>query len=141
MEISVIDASNYFKGLLLLIRKDHKVTDAENAIMMRVGKQLGFDKEFCDTAIQEILKNRHIVDSPPEFSSQILATLFIKDGLTLGFCDHDEIDHKEWKWLKSVAERNSIELSWLSDEVEKARARKGVTDHLEVDGITVAHSS
>ncbi len=140
MEISVVDASKYFKGLLLLIRKDHKVTDIEYAVMTRIGKRLGFEKEFCDNAIQEILGNRFIEDTPPEFSSRELAMMFIKDGLTVGFCDHDEIDHKEWKWLKSVAEKNAIELSLLSDEMEQARARKGVTDQLEVDGITVTHS-
>lgn len=31
MKISVIDASNYFKGLLLLIGKDRKITDPEIA--------------------------------------------------------------------------------------------------------------
>jgi hypothetical protein len=140
MDISVVDASRYFKGLLLLIRKDHKVTDIEYAVMTHIGKRLGFEKDFCDNAIQEILGNRYIEDTPPEFSSRRLAMMFIKDGLTVGFCDH-EIDRKEEKWLKSVAERNFIEPSWLADEMEKARARKGVTDHLEVDGITVTHSA
>jgi hypothetical protein len=140
MEISVVDASKYFKGLLLLIRKDHKVTDIEYAVMTRIGKRLGFEKDFCDNAIQEILGNRYIEDTPPEFSSRELAMMFMKDGLTVGFCDH-EIDRKEEKWLKAVAEKNLIEFSWLADELEKARARKGMADHLEVDEITVTHSS
>ena len=94
MEISVIDASNYFKGLLLLIRKDHKVTGAENALMARIGKRLGFEKEFCESAVQEILKNRYIEDSPPEFSSRELAMMFVRDGLALAFAD-SVMDYKE----------------------------------------------
>lgn len=140
MEIGVKDASDYFKGLLLLIRKDHKVTEAETSMMLRIGKQLGFEKEFCDTAIQEILKNRFIEDKPPEFSSRELAKMFVKDGLAIAFSDH-EMDYKEEKWLRSVVERNSLGHRWFVQEIENASARKSNIEHLEVDEITVNHSS
>ncbi len=140
MEISVLDASNYFKGLLLLIRKDHKVTEIEYSLMTRVGKKLGFEKEFCDTAIEEILKNRYIDDSPPEFSSKELAMMFIKDGLTLGFCDH-KIDYKEEKYLRAVVDKNSLSRRWFVGELVNASARTKNIDRLEADGLTVVHSS
>ena len=59
MKITVLDGSNYFKGLLLLIRKDRKITQAEIELMKRVGNTLGFEKTFCDNAISEILGNRY----------------------------------------------------------------------------------
>lgn len=139
MEISVIDASNYFKGLLLLIRKDHKVTDSETAMIARVGKQLGFEKEFCDTAIHEILKNRYIEDIPPLFSSRELAMMFVKDGLALAYAD-GKLDYKEEKWLRSVIDRNSLSRRWFVGELMNASATGMHTDHLEADELTVAHS-
>ena len=139
MEISVIDASNYFKGLLLLIRKDHRVTDAEVALTARVGKRLGFEKEFCESAVQEILKNKYIEDTPPLFSSRELAMMFIKDGLALALAD-GRIEYKEEKWLRDVAEKNLISRHWFVEELVKVSARKDAFDHLEADELTVFHS-
>lgn len=139
MEISVIDASSYFKGLLLLVRKDHKVTGPENALMSRIGKRLGFEKEFCDTAIQEILKNKFIEDTPPLFSSKELAMMFIKDGLVLAL-SNNVLDHKEEKWLRTVAKRNSLSEQWFLDEIAAASNRPIDTEHLEVDDLTVNYS-
>lgn len=139
MEISVIDASNYFKGLLLLIRKDHKVTESENALMSRIGKHLGFEKEFCDTAIQDILKNRYIEDSPPLFSSKELAMMFIKDGLSLALSDN-AIDYKEEKWLRSVVEVNSLDRKWFAAELAAVSSSERDPEHLEVDNLKVIYS-
>ncbi len=136
MKISMIDAGKYFKGLLLLIRKDHKVTETEIALIARVGKQLGFEKEFCDTAVQEILKNRYIEDSPPEFSSKELAMMFIRDGLVVALSDK-HFDHKEEKWLKSVADKNGIDTSWLRKEIKNTLDREDIGTHLEADDLTV----
>lgn len=140
MEISVIDASNYFKGLLLLIRKDHKVTEAETAMITRVGKQLGFEKEFCETAIQEILKNRFIEDTPPTFSSREIAMMFIKDGLSVALAD-GQLHYKEEKWLRSVVDKNLLSRRWFVGELESAASRNGTIDHLQVYSLTVAHST
>ena len=70
MNISVVDASNYFKGLLLLIRKDRKVTESEVEFMRHIGKALGFERQFCENAIQGILENEHIRDQPPRFATK-----------------------------------------------------------------------
>ena len=73
MNIGVIDRSNYLKGLLLLVRKDSRISDAEVRLTKRIGKALGFEHAFCDNAIREILENKYIVDVPPEFSAKKLA--------------------------------------------------------------------
>jgi hypothetical protein len=50
MTITVKDGSEYFRGLLLLIAKDHRITEEETTLMKRIGKTLGFENDFCDNA-------------------------------------------------------------------------------------------
>lgn len=139
MKISVLDASNYFKGLLLLIRKDRKVSQPETELMKRVGKSLGFEKEFCDDAIRDILANQYIEDTPPDFSTKELAVKFLKDGLSLAYSDN-EYHPAEDQWLRSTAERNGVEPELFSREQESAANRKTFPVHLEVDDLTVMNS-
>jgi tellurite resistance protein len=139
MEISVIDASNYFKGLLLLIRKDHKVTDPEAAMISRIGKQLGFEREFCETAIREIITNKYIEDDPPLFSSRELAMMFVKDSLAVALSD-GILDYKEEKWLRTVVDRNQLSRRWFVRELENAASQRRNVDHLEADGLTVMYT-
>ena len=63
-----MERSLYFKGLMLLIRKDQVVGEGERALMMRIGRLFSFEKEFCQKVIDEIMTNRHVVDEPPLFS-------------------------------------------------------------------------
>ena len=139
MKLSIIDGSNYFKGLLLLIRKDRKIVPAEIILMKRIGKTLGFEAEFCDNAIQEILDNRFIVDAPPEFSTEDLAVKFIKDGLALAHSD-GEIHPEEEEWLRSVAEKNGIDPEVFSRERGAAARGTKFPGRLEVDDMTVVYS-
>jgi hypothetical protein len=136
MKISVLDASNYFKGLLLLIRKDRKVSQSEADLLRRIGKRLGFEREFCDGAIRDILANRFIEDTPPDFSTRELALKFIRDGFAVAFADN-QLDPSEEEWLRLTAERNGIEPGLLSLERKNAAARKAFPLSLEVDDLTV----
>ncbi len=138
MRISVIDASNYFRGLLLLIRKDRKTTRPEIELMQRVGRSLGFEREFCENAIDEILENVHIVDEPPSFSTKELAAMFVKDGLAIAFAD-DELDPEEDRWLVSTAERNGLDARFSREERESAGGRKGVPLRLEAEDLTMGN--
>ncbi len=136
MKISAVDASNYFRGLLLLIRKDRKVTESEVELMMRIGKALVFEERFCENAIQGILENEHVREQAPKFATKELAEKFIHDGLSLSFSDN-EIHPSEEEWLRFVAEVNGLDLQWFLRE--RARAAKNKTLHaqIEVDDITV----
>lgn len=110
MKISKIDASNYLKGLMLLIRKDHKITETENILLKRIGKSLGFEAEFCETTINEILDNKFVEDTPPVFAEKELAVKFIKDGLAVIFSDNI-LHPAEENWLIATAEKNDIDLN------------------------------
>ena len=110
MKISLLDRSLYFKGLLLLIRKDRAVGEAERALMMRVGRLFSYEEGFCREVIDEILTNRHVVDEPPLFSEPAIARCFLQDGLKLALVD-GQIHDREWQWLKAVAVSNRLDRS------------------------------
>jgi hypothetical protein len=139
MKITVVDGSNYFKGLLLLIRKDRKITQPEIELMKRIGKTLGFEREFCDSAIDEILDNKYIVDAIPEFSTKELAIKFIKDGLVIALSD-GEIHPSEEEWLRSIAAKNGLDLTWFRQESVNALNRQQFPSHMEVDDLIVRYS-
>lgn len=115
MTIDILDASNYFKGLLLLIRKDHKITPAEAATMREIGRSLGLEPRFCEEAIRDVLDNPYITDTPPKFSSDDLAKRFVSDGLRLALADA-EIHQLEEEWLAAVAGANGIADEWFLDK-------------------------
>ncbi len=135
MKISVLDGSNYFKGLLLLLRKDRKLAPEEVDLVQRVGISLGFELEFCNAAIHDILDNAHINDTPPQFSTPQLALKFIKDGLRIAHSDF-EVHPDEIGWLEATALRNGLRETTVQQELERLLAdpRK---DRLEAEGVTV----
>ncbi len=122
MTIDILDGSLYFKGLLLLIRKDHSIDEKEAALMKSIGRSLGLERRFCEEAIRDILENRYITDTPPKFSSAEVARKFLRDGLRLAVAD-DEIHGLEEQWLTDVASANDVGHDWL--ETEKAAALSG----------------
>ena len=135
MKISVIDRSNYFRGLLLLISIDHKISEPEIVLMKRIGKTLGFEKDFCNQAIHEILENKFILKEPPKFSNSELAKKFIKDGLFLASSDNENHPNEEI-WLESIAVKNDIDMDWFLQEIKNAASRKGIPEeHLEIDDL------
>lgn len=135
MKISVLDGSNYFKGLLLLLRKDRRLAPEEMALVERVGSSLGFEKDFCAAAIRDILENEHITDAPPKFSSPELALKFIKDGLRIARSDF-EVHPDEIGWLEATAEQNGLQETTVQRELERLLTDPE-KDRLEVDGVTV----
>jgi len=138
MKISVKDGSNYFRGMLLLIRQDRIIREPEIELMKRIGKALGFEKEFCVSAVQDVLDNPFIPEAPPEFSSQEIAKRFIRDGLTLAIAD-EEVHALEEEWLKRVAESNGLDVNWFRHERESVVNRRERPPRLEVDDMTVEY--
>jgi hypothetical protein len=136
MTIAVKDASSYFRGLLLLIRKDHRIADSEVDLMKRVGKSLGFEPRFCENAIQEIPESTYIQDAPPLFSSKELARKFVRDGLTLALSDN-EFHPAEEEWLRSIVEQNGLDPAWFLREREIILTEKPHRNSLEVETLTV----
>jgi hypothetical protein len=107
MGTDYLDRSNYFKGLLLLARKDNEVDSKEKEALMAIGKKLGFDKKFCANAIREILVNEYIIDQPPKFSRKEVAEKFIKDGIKIALVDNN-LHTFELEWLQKIAKLNEL---------------------------------
>lgn len=135
MDMTHQDRSSYFKGLLLLIRKDKVVTTEEKELMLRIGKVLGFDREFCENAIDDVLDNPHLGESCPMFSSQEVARTFLLDGIAISFVDHDVIHPSEKDWLFKAAIQNGVDADWFAEEVYRPRVQTPLDRMLEVERI------
>jgi hypothetical protein len=112
MKLTIRDRSTYFKGLLLLIKKDNRVSDGEDVIMTKIGETLGFEKLFIKGAIKELMENEFLTDDIPLFSDQSIAESFILDGLKVAFSD-DEFSAEELEHLTKIANQNGIDKEWL----------------------------
>ena len=111
--IEFYEKSQYLKGLLLLIKKDKKIEEAERNLMIKVGKILGFEKEFIESSIDNLLENEYITEEIPKFSSRIIAQSFLLDGLKLSFSDND-FSPEEIEFLSEVAKQNGLEEEYSS---------------------------
>ena len=112
MKLSHLDRSKYYRGLLVLVRKDHVVHRRERALLLQIGKLLDFDPRFCEAALDDLLKNPSITDEPVVFSSREIAECFITDALAVSGAD-DEIHPHELACLKSIALANGFADDWL----------------------------
>ena len=137
MKFKVLDKSNYLKGLLVLISKDNKVSEHERNFLLEVGKSLGFDKEFCEEAIETLLENEYISQEPPVFSKKEFAESFLRDGINLAVSDL-EVDKNEINYLKAIAEVNKIDEDWFYTELNNCEEK--VLHYLNHDPITLEAS-
>ncbi len=112
MQLTMLDRSTYFKGLLLLIKKDKIITKGENDLMIKIGQTLGFEKVFIKNAINDLLENEFLTDDIPVFSNRFFAESFILDGLKVAFSDN-EFSAEELEHLTAIANQNGIDREWL----------------------------
>ncbi len=117
MEFTILDKSNYFKGLLLLVGKDSKVSKEEREYVISAGKALGFAKSFCEDAVSDLLRNEYISQEPPKFSDSDIAKKFISEGLDLALIDSNLNEH-ELDFLKETAKINNIHDSWYHENLK-----------------------
>ncbi len=130
MTIPLFERGDYYRGLLVLIKKDRVITDREREMLIQVGKSLDFDTRFCEAAIDDLMKNPHIKDRPMKFSDKKIAESFVLDGLRLAYSDGD-VHPKELDWLKAVSRINGLRDRWLNSEIRKAE-RRGRIEKLEL---------
>lgn len=117
MEMTHLDRSNYFRGLLLLVRQDNKVNKEEDSMILKIGKRLGFSYDFCKGTLKDILDNKYITEEPPKFSNKEVAEKFIKESIELAVID-DDLDIKELEWINSIIRENEMEEEWRLNQVE-----------------------
>ncbi len=140
--MQIIDKSNYFKGLLLLIKKDNRINEDERELLKKIGKILGFEKRFYENAIREILNNDFITQEPPLFTDIKIATCFIKDGIRLAKLD--QIVHaKEIEWLERICVENNLNLNWFKEILDESPEEdcKANIDCLEIESFVAEYQS
>ncbi len=126
MNISVIDKSNYLKGLLIVAKKDNQLAHSEKEMIRGIATRLGFAKDFYEDTLRNLLANKYITDSPVLFSDKKIAESFIKDGLTLAYSDN-LVSENELQWLNNTAVENGISPEWLEEkrkEIQNAGGSK-----------------
>jgi len=116
MDFSVLDKSNYLKGLLVIAKKDNKLTEPEKKIIRNIAIKLGFATDFYEDTLKSLLANKYIPEDPIEFSHKKIAESFICDGLKLAYSD-GIIPDKEIKWLKQIAEKNGLTEEWFNEKL------------------------
>jgi hypothetical protein len=116
MTIPLPERGNYYRGLLVLIRRDRVINVQERELMIQLGQALDFDKRFCESAMDDLLKNPHIKGAPMKFSSRETAENFMHNAILLALVDGG-LHPKELSWLKAVADANAFKNEWLYAEI------------------------
>lgn len=126
MKMTVFDRSECFRAFLLLIGQDGIISHQERAILLEIGRMLDFERRFSETAIDDLLENRHISTEPPLFSHQEIAIAFLKDAIRIAHADkyfHSE----EIVWLEAIAKKNGLKDEWVGDEIASRIPQDSVT--------------
>jgi hypothetical protein len=123
MTISQVERSNYYRGLLILVRRDRIIDVRERELMLQIGEILDFDKKFCESALNDLLKNPHLKSEPVVFSEVLVAECFLHDAIQMALVDQ-ELHPREIAWLRSVAQANGLPDEWLADAVRHLSEKK-----------------
>lgn len=125
--LSLLNRSNYYKGLLVLVRRDRIIDAREKSLLLQVGKVLDFDKRFCEATIDDLLSNAHITREPVIFSDERIRECFFRDALRLALVD-GFLHPIELRWLRSVAHANNRSDQWLDDIIREYQEKAGTLD-------------
>lgn len=127
MRLSQVEKSHYYKGLLVLLRRDRIVHAREKDLMLQIGEILGFDKRFCESTIDELLSNTNITRDPVFFSDEIIKECFFRDALRLALVDGN-FHPSELRWLRKVAHFNGLTDQWLDAVILEVREKNPAQD-------------
>lgn len=117
MEISIIDKSNYLKGLLIVAKKDNQLAEQEKKIIRQCAEKLGFARDFYEYTLKSLLDNKYISEEPIIFSDKKIAESFVTEGLKLAHSDNS-INGIEIDWLRSAAIKNNLGEKWFEEKIE-----------------------
>jgi hypothetical protein len=127
MNLSLLNRSHYYKGLLVLSRRDRFVDAREKTLLLQMGKILDFDRRFCEATIDDLLSNTHITREPVIFSEERIKECFFRDALRLAFVD-GYLHPMELCWLRTVAHANNQSDQWLDAIIRESEENIGALD-------------
>jgi hypothetical protein len=123
MEISILDKSNYLRGLLIVAKKDNQLAEQEKKIIRHCAEKLGFARDFYEDTLKDLLANTYISEEPIIFSDKNIAESFITEGLNLAHSDNSIVG-AEIDYLKSVAIINNLGEKWFEEKMKNLRNSK-----------------
>jgi hypothetical protein len=127
MNLSLSNRSNYYKGLLVLSRRDRFVDARERSFLLQMGEILDFDRRFCEATIDDLLSNAHITREPVIFFDKRIRECFFHDALRLALID-GYLHPMELCWLRTVAYANKQSYQWLAAIIRESEEKIGTLD-------------
>lgn len=118
MNISVLDRSNYLKGLFITAKLDKELSQKEKDILKTISDKLGFASDFFNESVKSLLTNKYIKEEPITFSAKEVAVSFLNDAMKLA-CVNNLITNEEIKWLKDIAHVNQIDSKIIDNELNE----------------------
>jgi hypothetical protein len=125
MELTQLDKSSYLKGLLIIVKKDERLTDFEKKFLKNIASKLGFASDFYESTIRSLLANKYIPENPIKFSEKTIAESFITDGIKLALKDN-KLSDKELEWLMLTASENELSEDWFANKINKLKENKSI---------------
>jgi hypothetical protein len=127
VRLSQLTKSHYYKGLLVLSRRDRVIHAREKDLMLRIGEMLGFDKRFCEATLDELLSNPNITREPVLFFNENIKECFFRDALRLALVDGN-LHPAELRWLRKVAQFNGMTDQWFKTVIQEIQGKKDAQD-------------
>jgi hypothetical protein len=128
MNFSILNKSNYYRGLLVLLRRDRIIDAREKELMLQMGGVLDFDRRFCEATIDDLLSNAHITREPIIFTDERIRKCFFRDAMRLAFVDGC-FHPMELRWLRTVARANNQSEQWFYIIAREFKEKNAALDH------------
>lgn len=110
-EINYKDRSEFLRGFATIIRKNNCGNADEKTMFSVVGKYFGFEKEFCEEAVEQLLVNKYISEHPAVFSNKPVAEFFVSDVAKI-MLHTNSMSEASKEWLRKTAEANKVDFSF-----------------------------
>jgi hypothetical protein len=118
----ILDKSNYLRGLLILIKKDKNVWDHEMELFFEEGNSLGFEKNFCENSLNNLMLNINIDSNPPIFFDKEIAKKLLMKGIQIINTDL-KIHPEKLAFLEAVARNNGVLEEWQTDLIKQLKKK------------------
>ena len=119
-EIDYKDRSEFLRGFATIIRKNNCGHPDEKIMFLTIGKHFGFEKEFCEKAVEHLMINKYILEEPAVFTSKPVTEFFIKDVTKImshiyskpeAYEPSAQMTDAAKEWLRKTAEVNKVEFN------------------------------
>ena len=128
MRLPLLVKSNYYKGLLVLSKRDRIIDARERNLLLQIGGFLDFDRRFCNSTIDDLLSNVHISRKPVIFSDDNILECFFGDALRVALVDGN-FHPLESRWLRRVAHSNGRTDLWIDTIIQEFQENKNAQHH------------